>query len=440
MQAAHRDLRLVNSMFNTYQQALTYLYQNLPMFQRVGAIAYKADLSNTLALCEALGNPQKTFKSIHIAGTNGKGSTSHMLASVLQSAGYKTGLYTSPHLKEFTERIRVNGNEITQSFVVDFVNRIKPQIDIIQPSFFEITVAMAFDYFRDQQVDIAVIEVGLGGRLDATNVITPILSVITNIGYDHKDILGDTLPQIAFEKAGIIKDHIPVVISERQSEVENVFIEKARAHRADIMFASDQYSVSVAKGLFRVEKNGSLQIRDLKLPLKGFYQKKNLAGVCKVFDVLEQLGVMIPYTALIHGLENVVVQTGLKGRWQQLNDKPLIICDTGHNADGIRELVAQIKQQSYKKLYMIIGMVKDKEPDAVLKILPTDAYYYFCQASIPRALEATQLRDHANRFQLEGEVEPDVNEAIRKAKAKADANDFIFIGGSTFVVAEIDAL
>lgn len=427
-------------MFNTYQQALTYLYQNLPMFQRVGAIAYKADLSNTLALCEALGNPQNTFKSIHVAGTNGKGSTSHMLASVLQSSGYKTGLYTSPHLKEFTERIRVNGNEVDQRFVVDFVNRVKSHIDSIQPSFFEITVAMAFDYFREQQVDIAVIEVGLGGRLDATNVITPILSVITNIGYDHKDILGDTLPQIAFEKAGIIKDHVPVVIGERQAEVEAVFIEKSKLQHAPLVFAADEYAARQSVNSFEITKNDSVYINNLALPLKGQYQTKNLAGVCKAVEILQTQGLNITQDTLIHGLENVVVQTGLKGRWQQLNDRPLIICDTGHNVDGMRELVVQIKQQSYKKLFMIIGMVKDKDPDAVLKLLPTDAYYYFCQASIPRALEATKLSEYASRFALEGEVESDVNEAIRKAKAKATENDFIFISGSTFVVAEIDTL
>lgn len=427
-------------MLTTYQQTLRYLYQNLPMFQRVGAAAYKADLNNTLALCEALGNPQHAFRSIHVAGTNGKGSTSHMLASVLQSAGYKTGLYTSPHLKEFTERIRINGEEVSRAFVVDFVNRIKPHIEIIQPSFFEITVAMCFDYFRAQQADVAVIEVGLGGRLDSTNVITPVLSVITNIGSDHKDLLGDTLPKIASEKAGIIKDHIPVVISERQPLVENVFIEIAEAHHAPVVFASDEYTASQTINSFEVTKNDSLFISNLSLPLKGHYQAKNLAGVCKAIAVLQDQGFTITHDNLIHGLENVVAQTGLKGRWQQLGTDPLVICDTGHNVDGMRELVAQIRQQPYENLFMVIGMVKDKEPDDVLKLLPEDASYYFCQAAIPRAMDAAQLKDLASRFHLAGEVEPDVNEAIRKAKAKAGKNDFIFIGGSTFVVAEIDNL
>lgn len=427
-------------MFTTYQQTLTYLYQNLPMFQRVGAVAYKADLNNTLALCEALGNPQHAFKSIHVAGTNGKGSTSHMLASVLQSAGYKTGLYTSPHLKEFTERIRINGEEVSQAFVVDFVNRIKPHIERIQPSFFEITVAMCFDYFRQQHVDVAVIEVGLGGRLDSTNVINPMLSVITNIGFDHKDLLGDTLTKIAVEKAGIIKDHVPVVVSERQPDVETVFIEKAKIHQAALKFASDEFVITQSSNSFEVIKNDSLFIGNLLLPLKGHYQTKNVAGVCKAVEVLQKQGLKITYANLIHGLENVVIQTRLKGRWQQLGTSPLIICDTGHNVDGIRELVVQILQQSYKNLFIVLGMVADKEPDEVLKLLPKNAYYYFCQARISRAMQATQLHTFASRFNLIGEVEPDVTQAMRKAIAKADKDDFIFIGGSTFVVAEIDTL
>lgn len=427
-------------MLNAYQQTLKYLYENLPMFQRVGASAYRPDLTNTFALCEALGNPQLKFKSIHIAGTNGKGSTSHMLASVLQSAGYKTGLFTSPHLKEFTERIRVNGTEATPEFVVDFVNRIKPEIERIKPSFFEITVAMAFDYFAAQKIDVAVIEVGLGGRLDSTNAITPILSVITNISFDHKDILGDTLEKIASEKAGIIKDNVPVVISQRQSEVEHVFIEKARQHKATVYFASDEIDVRLNNNLFEIRKNNSLYLSKIDLPLKGNYQTRNLPGVIKSIELLRTMGFVISDGIIKSGLEKTVVQTGLKGRWQKLNDRPIIICDTGHNAGGVQELVLQINQQKFRKLFMVWGMVKDKEPDEVLRLLPRQATYYFCQASIPRAMDAGLLKASAERFGLTGEVITDVNEAIAKARASAGDDDFIFIGGSTFVVAEIENL
>lgn len=410
------------------------------MFQRVGASAYKADLTNTLALCEALGNPQRKFKSLHVAGTNGKGSTSHMLASILQSAGYKTGLHTSPHLKEFTERIRINGLDVSQKFVVDFTNRMKPHIEAIQPSFFEISVVMAFEYFASQQVDVAVIEVGLGGRLDSTNVITPVVSVITNIGYDHKDILGDTLEKIAGEKAGIIKPHVPVVVSERQAEVEKVFIEKAKHEGTELLFASDVYQATQSDNLFEITKNDRVYVSTLSLPLKGNYQEKNLPGVLKAVDVLNENGFAISRKQLVMGLEKTVIQTGLKGRWQQLGNGPLMICDTGHNADGVRKVVEQIRQQKFGKLFMIWGMVKDKEPDEVLKLLPNEAYYYFCQASIPRAMEAAVLHQRAAAFGLSGEVEPDVNKAIEKAKRQASPDDFIFIGGSTFVVAEIENL
>ena len=427
-------------MFTDYQETLTYLYKNLPIFQRVGASAYKADLTNTLALCKILDNPQEKFKSIHIAGTNGKGSTSHMLASVLQSAGYKTGLYTSPHLKDFTERIKIDGQEISHSHVIDFVNRIKPNIETIQPSFFEITVAMAFDYFASQQIDVAVIEVGLGGRLDSTNVITPVLSLITNISFDHKDILGDTLEKIAFEKAGIIKDKVPVVISQRQSEIQHVFIDKAQQHNASLTFADNEFRISVSDTLFEVTKNGTVYFSKLSLPLKGNYQTKNLAGVLKSVEILNQNGFKISSEQLRTGLEKTVAQTGLKGRWQHLGSKPLIICDTGHNADGVQEVVTQISQQKFKNLFMVWGMVKDKEPDEVLKLLPKNGHYYFCQASIPRAMDAEVLKQSAEQFGLTGEVVRDVNQAIGKAKAKASAEDFIFIGGSTFVVAEIENL
>ena len=414
------------------------------MFQRVGAVALKNDLSNTVELCEALDNPQTKFKSIHIAGTNGKGSTSHMLASVLQSAGYKTGLYTSPHLKSFTERIRINGKEISKHFVVDFVNRIQPVIERVKPSFFEITVAMAFDYFVREQIDVAVIEVGLGGRLDSTNVITPELSLITNIGWDHTDLLGDTLEKIAAEKAGIIKKNVPVVVSEQQPGVEDVFRNKAAAETAPLYFASDEYTVQLRDDgqtiLFDVLKKGQPYQTSIALPLQGIYQQKNLAGVFRAIDILKDQGWTISNEQVLDGLMKVTLQTGLKGRWQKLGTNPLIVCDTGHNLDGVTQVVEQLKRLSYRQLFMIIGMVKDKDISGVLQLLPKNANYYFCQAAIPRALDANTLAAQARAQGLKGEVTPDVNEAMEQARAKASAEDVIFIGGSTFVVAEIDGL
>ena len=423
----------------TYQETLNYLYQNLPMFQRVGSSAFTKDLTNTIALCEALGNPQHRFKSIHIAGTNGKGSSSHMLASVLQAAGYKTGLYTSPHLKEFTERIRINGQEIDQDFVVDFVERIKPQIDKIRPSFFEITVAMAFDYFVHQHVDVAVIEVGLGGRLDSTNIIMPVLSLITNISWDHMDLLGDTLEKIAAEKAGIIKSEVPVVISERQVEIENVFIQKANAERSPITFAIDQFQVTrEANGLYTIYHNNQHYV--LKLDLMGIYQTKNIAGVLASIDELKKIGFKISDQHVEHGLKDVMSRTGLRGRWQTIGEKPLIICDTGHNEGGMKEIVKQIAETKYHQLHMVLGMVRDKDVSKVLELLPKDAHYYFCEASIPRALPADELRLKAKGFGLNGHAFKNVNEAIQSAKENSTPDDFIFVGGSTFVVAEVENL
>ncbi|MBX2963209.1 MAG: bifunctional folylpolyglutamate synthase/dihydrofolate synthase [Cyclobacteriaceae bacterium] len=423
----------------TYQETLEYLYANLPMFQRIGAAAYQKDLTNTRTLCGIAGNPQHQFKSVHVAGTNGKGSTSHMLASVLQSAGYTTGLYTSPHLKSFTERIKVNGQEIEEQFVVSFVERMKPHIETIKPSFFEITVAMAFEYFAFKKVDVAVIETGLGGRLDSTNVIQPIVSVITNIGYDHMDLLGNTLEKIAQEKAGIIKSNTPVVVSETQSELERVFQRAAEANNAQLTFADSKVQCTkMADGRIAC-LNGNTEFK-INLPLPGIYQLKNLPGVMATVDTLRALGFNISDEQLIHGLENVINQTGLKGRWQQLGSNPLIICDTGHNVDGIRIIMEQIKTYSYQKLYIVWGMVTDKERKKIFELLPKDAHYFFCQAKIPRALQAEQLANEAAAFNLEGEVTSDVNEAIAEAKKRATPNDFIFIGGSTFTVAEIDGL
>jgi dihydrofolate synthase / folylpolyglutamate synthase len=431
-------------MFKTYEETLQFLYENLPMFQRIGAAALKPDLKNTLALCEALGNPQFKFKSVHVGGTNGKGSTSHMLASILQSAGLKTGLYTSPHLKSFTERIRINGAEISTDYVINFANRILPSIENLKPSFFEITVAMAFDYFAQHQVDIAVIEVGLGGRLDSTNVITPELSLITNIGWDHMDILGDSLEKIAGEKAGIIKHSVPVVISERQPEVEYIFREKASSTDSPVHFASDQFNASIQSEngvvTFDVFEKGDPIIQNLQLPLQGVYQQKNILGVLQAVDVLKGRGWEITSQHVRIGLENVISQTGLKGRWQILNKKPMIVCDTGHNLDGMKEVLRQIRMQSYQNLFFVFGIVKGKDVSSILKLLPKDAYYFFCEAKIPRAMNASLLSQQAFEYQLTGEIVPDVNDAIHQARKRASSDDMIFIGGSTYIVAEIDSL
>jgi dihydrofolate synthase / folylpolyglutamate synthase len=423
---------------NTYSEAIAYLYKALPIFQRVGAVAYKADLTNTILLCDVLGNPQNKFKSIHVAGTNGKGSSSHMLAAVLQTAGYKTGLYTSPHLKEFTERIRINGAEIEQEFVVDFVQRIKPSIEKISPSFFEITVAMAFDYFAQRQVDVAVIEVGLGGRLDSTNVITPIVSLITNISWDHQELLGDTLPKIAFEKAGIIKRKVPVVVSERQAEVEEVFETKAKQMESNLLFASDKWKVEVLEDGRYLVDDGAVQ-SFYQLDLKGSYQKKNIAGVLAVVEILKKT-FSISDSHIQKALQSAASITGLKGRWQKLSEKPLMICDTGHNEGGVKEVVKQIAEQKFDHMFIVWGSVKDKDISKVLTLLPKTARYIFCQAKIPRALPAQDLKEKSRQFGLDGLVVEDVNEAIAKAKEMSGPEDFIFIGGSTFVVAEIEGL
>jgi dihydrofolate synthase/folylpolyglutamate synthase len=423
----------------TYQQVLDYLYQSLPMYQRVGAVAYKPDLKNTLALCSALDHPESKFKSIHVAGTNGKGSSSHMIAAVLQSAGYRVGLYTSPHLKDFTERIRINGRPAPQHFIVDFVKRMKPVLEEIKPSFFETTVAMAFDYFAKEKVDVAVIEVGLGGRLDSTNVITPLVSLITNISWDHMELLGDTLPKIASEKAGIIKPHVPVVISEHQSETDFVFIEKAKQMNTAILFAPEIYKIeSLGDGKFSFAKEGKKFM--CELDLKGDYQQKNLAGVLTVVDQVRKEGFVISEESVSDGLKNTTSLTGLKGRWQKLSDRPFTVCDTGHNEAGIREVLSQICKQKFEKLFIVLGMVKDKDLDKVLKQLPSKAHYYFCQAKIPRALSATELKEKAAAFGLSGEVVTDVNKAIAAARKQASEKDMIFIGGSTFVVAEVNEL
>ncbi|CAN5121493.1 folylpolyglutamate synthase/dihydrofolate synthase family protein [soil metagenome] len=422
-----------------YTAVLEYLYGALPMFQRIGAAAYKDNLTNTIKLCEAIGNPQHRFKTIHVAGTNGKGSSSHMLAAIFQSAGYKTGLYTSPHLKAFTERIKIDGKEIDQRSVVDFVNEIQPVIDEIHPSFFEVTVAMAFQYFANEKVDIAVIEVGLGGRLDSTNVITPELSLITNISYDHKNLLGDTLEKIAFEKAGIIKPRIPVVVSQRQAEVENVFLKKASVEYSEIVFASDLIVLEDSGTLMKVHIADKLWI-SLEPELMGEYQRKNIPGVLISILELRKLGWNVSDKAIKDGIAKVVRLTGLKGRWQKLGENPLVICDTGHNPDGIKQVVHQIRSTPHEQLHVVLGAVNDKEISDILSLLPKEATYYFCQAKIPRALDAISLAEQAKRFGLHGKVISDVNEAYHEALRSAKKNDMIFIGGSTFVVGEINEL
>ena len=426
-------------MSASYQEAIQYLYQQLPTYHLIGAKAYKADLTNALALCRWVGNPQHTFKTVHVAGTNGKGSSSHMLAAILQCAGYKTGLYTSPHLKDFTERIKINGHDIEQNFVTEFVEQIKPAMAEIKPSFFELTVAMAFQYFASRQIDVAVIEVGLGGRLDATNIIDPEISLITNIGYDHMDILGNTLPEIAYEKAGIIKPNRPVVISEKQDEVEQVFRKQAEKQLAPISFAND---VIQSKWLNTevLEINSQQFNAHLTPELKGRYQAKNVAGVVTTSLEMRKLGWKIPDEAIARGINQTVSITGLKGRWQVLQHNPLVICDTGHNAEGIQQLVAHSETLPHQNLHWVFGMVKDKNHDKVLAILPKHAQYYFCQAKIERAMDAEALCQLASTYGLQGMVVRDVNEAITKARSLSSSNDLILVGGSTFVVAEVNNL
>lgn len=426
----------------TYQETLDFLFNALPMFQRVGASAFKKDLSNTLALCHHLGNPETKFKSIHVAGTNGKGSSSHAICSILMEAGYRVGLYTSPHLKSFTERIKINGGEIPQEDVILFVEENKDFLEKLRPSFFEMTVAMAFWYFAKEEVDIAVIEVGMGGRLDSTNVINPEVCLITNIGYDHMQFLGDTLEKIAGEKAGIIKEKTPVVISQRQLETTPVFEKISSEKGAPIYFAEDFFSISKMKdeeyAVYEVKtQEASFKV---ELDLKGIYQQKNLAGILQSIAVLQQLGYKITQSHVLYGLGQIVKNTGLKGRWQILGKDPWIICDTGHNEDGIKYIIDQISQYYYNQLFMVVGMVNDKDVSKVLSLLPKEAEYIFCQANIPRAMPVEELYQKAIGAGLKGQMEKDVNSAISLAKKKATKEDLIFIGGSTFVVAEIKDL
>lgn len=400
----------------TYQETLNWMFAQLPMYQRQGKTAFKKDLTNIVALSKELGSPEKKFKTIHVGGTNGKGSTSHMIASILQEAGYRVGLYTSPHLKNFTERIRINGEEISRDSVVDFVTKNKRFLEEQKLSFFEMTVGMAFDYFAKEEVDIAIIEVGLGGRLDSTNIIVPEVSIITNIGLDHTQFLGETLPEVAFEKAGIIKDKIPVVIGERQESIEHVFINKALECNSEILFASDEES-------------------KFKTDLLGEYQLKNVKTAVLTVQQLEKF--VVSEEAIKEGLLKVVKNTSLKGRWQVLQEKPKIICDTAHNKEGLIYTLRQLKKEEYRKLHIVLGMVSDKKLNEILTLFPKKATYYFCKPNIPRGMSEIFLQEQAKGGNLIGEVFESVNQALEKAKLQSVKEDVIYVGGSTFVVAEI---
>jgi dihydrofolate synthase/folylpolyglutamate synthase len=425
-----------------YEETLHYLFTRLPMFSRIGAAAYKKDLTNTIQLCDFIGNPQNHFKSVHIAGTNGKGSTSHMLAAILQTAGYKTGLYTSPHLRDFRERFRINGAMIEESFVIDFTRRIQPAIDAIEPSFFEITVALTFDYFAHHNVDIAIIETGLGGRLDSTNVVSPELSVITNIGWDHMNLLGDTLEKIAWEKAGIIKPGVPAIVGETMADTRKVFEQVAAEKQSPLCFADQLRYVADWKYehhelQVQVAHKGSDERTTYHLDLPGYYQTKNLVTVLEAVHQLQQKEWHISPEAVQQALQHVKKLTGLHGRWEVIHRNPTVVLDVGHNEDGMRQILSQIELTNHHNLHMIIGMVKDKEVDKVLLQLPREATYYFTKAQIPRALPEDQLAAKAVAHDLHGHTYPDVNAALKAALYKAHPNDLIVICGSVFVVGEV---
>lgn len=402
-----------------YQDTLHWMFSQLPMYQRQGQSAFRKDLSNTFKLADRLNHPEKHFKTIHVAGTNGKGSVSHMLASILQEAGYKVGLYTSPHLKDFRERIKINGNLVSKQYVTSFINKNKSFFQENSLSFFEMTVGMAFEYFSKQKVDIAVIEVGLGGRLDSTNIITPEVSVITNIGLDHTQFLGTTLEAIAYEKGGIIKPNVPVVIGETQKETAPVFIELANKNNAKILFADAEV------------------IETFTSDLTGIYQSKNIITVIQAIKELQHKGYNISHQNIKEGLLHVVKNTGLMGRWQVLRTHPKVVCDTGHNRDGLNYVMKQLSNEVFDTLHIVFGVVNDKDLTSIIDLLPKNAIYYFCKPDIPRGLDAKELKSILNGYGLKGEAYNSVNEAYNNALDKASLNDFIFIGGSTFVVAEI---
>lgn len=421
-----------------YEETLEYLFNSAPLFQHVGKDAYKEGLENTKILDEHFGHPHRSFKTIHIAGTNGKGSCSHTLAAILQSAGYKVGLYTSPHLVDFRERIRVNGTPISQAYVIDFVAKERRFFEPLHPSFFELATAMAFNYFSEEKVDVAVIEVGLGGRLDCTNIIRPDLCIITNISFDHTQFLGKTLEKIAEEKAGIIKPHTPVIIGETTPETRPVFSMKANEMQAPIVFAEDMSWIEesfinkAGKRIYRTK-----QYAELEGDLGGLYQEKNTSTLLSAIQALQETGYSINENHIRNGFANVCQLTGLMGRWQTLSTHPTLICDTGHNVGGIKYIIEQLSHQSYKQLHIVMGMVNDKDISAVLDMMPEDAIYYFTKASVKRALPEDQLQQLANKAGLNGETYTDVQNAVKAAYAKADKDDLIFVGGSSFIVADL---
>lgn len=426
----------------SYQQTLDYLFARLPMYQRQGAAAYKADLNNTIKLVEVLGKPHQKIKCIHVAGTNGKGSSSHMLAAVMQQCGYKTGLYTSPHLLDFRERIKINGKLIPKNYVVEFVEKYKPTFEEIEPSFFEWTVALAFDYFAQEEVDVAIIETGLGGRLDSTNIITPEACLITNISFDHMNLLGDTLEKISAEKAGIIKPKVPVVISQYQSESAPIFSARARELKSPLEFADKNYRVVSAKkikGMLELEllNKKTEQKEQYQLDLTGNYQIKNVLGVLNLLEYIEKSGFIIEPEKIKKALSQVVKLTGLQGRWQTLQEKPLVIADTGHNEDGIKLVLENIAATTHEKLHIVFGVVNDKDISKILQLLPKTAQYYFVKADIPRALDQDELAKQAHAIKLHGKAYASVEEGLKAAKKAANKGDLIFVGGSTFVVADV---
>ena len=427
---------MINNPLN-YNSILDYLYNSLPVFQKVGSPAYKEGLENTHALDQRLNHPHQKYPTIHVAGTNGKGSTSHLLAAILQQSGYKTGLYTSPHLIDFRERIKINGKMIPEDYVVSFVDKHIDFFNQIHPSFFEVTTAMAFDYFAHEKVDIAVIEVGLGGRLDCTNVISPVLSIITNISFDHTALLGNTLSAIATEKAGIIKSNTPVIIGEALPETKNIFLQKAQAEKAPVVFVEEENPIvraelsDTGKWIFETKDYSNL-IGELG----GLVQEKNAATVLCAIKILKEKGYKIIDSAVYEGFANVVEITGLQGRWQCVGDNPKIILDTGHNVDGIKFVVKQLEKEKQNQLHIVIGMAGDKDIDSVLKLLPKDAIYYFTKASVARAMDEKVLVEKALCLGLNGKSYPTVKQAIDEVKRAANTNDIVFIGGSTFVVAD----
>jgi len=429
----------------TYRQIVQYLYGLLPMYQRVGKSAFKKNLDNIISFCEHLDNPQNKFKSIHVAGTNGKGSSAHMLASVMQAAGYHTGLYTSPHYKDFSERIRIDGATISQEFVIDFVETHKSFIEKLSPSFFELTVAMAFDYFARNDVDIAIIEVGLGGRLDSTNVIKPLVSLITNISLEHTDMLGNSIEQIAFEKGGIIKPGVPVVISEMDDKSMPVFQELANKRSVDLFVAEEEFNcknlrAEPGKMIFDFYRHNQLLWQDIATDLCGNYQAKNISGVIKVLDLLPEHTFPLSENDFRKGLSQVKWNTGFKGRWQLLQQNPLVYCDAAHNENGVTELMENVTAINYNQLFIIWGMVKGKDTKSILSQLPKSAKYYFCSANIPRMLNTKELSENALKFGLTGKKMSNVNVALDDALGKASENDLILIAGSNFIVAEINNL